>query len=443
MTTAVCVDNVSKRFTIGAAERGRYRTLRETIVDSVRGPLGRLGACARSVVSRRRPGGPAAPRPTDFWALKGVSFDIPSGQMVGIIGHNGAGKSTLLKVLSRITQPTGGEIRLRGRLGSLLEVGTGFHPELTGKENIYLNGAIMGMTRREIAAKYDDIVAFAEVKQFINTPVKRYSSGMYVRLAFAVAAYLNPDILLIDEVLSVGDLAFQRKCMEHARRLRDRNTTVIFVSHNMFAVKSMCDRAICLAHGEVVFDGDPPSAIERYEQCSGGLESLPWARASSQDPSRAPVRVTRLEVLDEAGRPRTVFDHGERMRLRIHCHAQERIARPNFVASFMRSDNTACCNYNTAMDGVAIPSLHGSAVVECLTPPLKLVSEMYMIHLLIWDEKFQKLYSAQMGNTFHVRHDLLDTSFGVFHESADWHVRPGPGAPAAEGVCGHFGGARP
>ena len=426
MAMAVSVRDVSKRYAIGSPERGGgYRTLRESLVQGVKAPLSRAANRVAGLFSPAARGRSAAePKSADFWALKGVSFDIKPGEMIGIIGRNGAGKSTLLKVLSRITGPTDGEVRLRGRLGSLLEVGTGFHPELTGRENIYLNGAIMGMSRREIAARYDDIVAFAEVEKFLDTPVKRYSSGMYVRLAFAVAAHMKPDILLIDEVLSVGDLAFQRKCMDHARRLRDRNTTVILVSHNMFAIKAMCDRALCLAHGQLVFDGEPTAAIEKYEETSTGLEALPWARAGNGDPSRAPIRVNHLEVLDDSGRPRTVFEHGERMRLRLHWEAQQPLARPNFVVCFMRSDNVACCNFNTAMDGFALPAASGEGVLEMVTPPLKLVSEMYMIHLLVWDEKFQKLHSAQMGSTFHVKHEMLSTSFGVFHEPAQWSLHP-------------------
>lgn len=425
MTVAVSVRNVSKRYAIGAPEIGaRYRTLRESATQALQVPLRRIGNRVSELFSptARRRLAATQSSSTDFWALKDVSFDIRPGEMVGIIGHNGAGKSTLLKVLSRITGPTHGEVRLRGRLGSLLEVGTGFHPELTGRENIYLNGAIMGMSRREISQRYDQIVAFAEVEQFLDTPVKRYSSGMYVRLAFAVAAHMNPDILLIDEVLAVGDLAFQRKCMEHARRLRDQHMTVILVSHNMFAVKAMCDRALCLSRGQVVFDGAPTAAIEKYEQASQGLDSLPWSRAKESDPAVSAIHVSRLDVLDEAGHPARVFEHGQRLRLRIQCTARRPIARPNLVVSIMRSDNIGCCNYSTAMDGFSVPSVSGDVVIEMLTPPLKLISEMYMIHLLIWDERFQKLYSAQMGSTFHVRHDLLSTSFGVFHESAQWSV---------------------
>jgi lipopolysaccharide transport system ATP-binding protein len=342
--------------------------------------------------------------------------------MVGVIGRNGAGKSTLLKILSRITPPTGGEILYKGTMASLLEVGTGFHPELTGRENVYLNGVIMGLSRRQIARRFDDIVAFAEIEQFIDTPVKRYSSGMYVRLAFAVAAHVDPDILLIDEVLAVGDLAFQRKCLNYAAQLKDRNATILLVSHNMFAVKSMCDRAICLSRGEVVYDGKPEDAIRRYEEDSG-LEALPWARGRlGSDPTRFPVRVTRVELMDEDGRARTVFDHGERVRLRIHFQANQPIDGPNFVVCFMRSDNTACCNFSSVLDGLRLPLIAREGVVELSTPPLRLVAEMYELHILVWDEAFQTLYCAQKADHLHVRHEVLNTHFGVFHESGQWWV---------------------
>ena len=202
--------------------------------------------------------------PADFWALKDVSFDVHEGEVVGIIGRNGAGKSTLLKILSQITEPTEGEVRIRGRVASLLEVGTGFHPELSGRENIYLNGAILGMTRKEIRAKFDEIVAFAEVEKFIDTPVKRYSSGMYVRLAFAVAAHLEPEILLVDEVLAVGDVQFQKKCLGKMGEVAKGGRTVLFVSHNMAAVRKLCPRALLIDRGEVHCDDQSDASIEAY-----------------------------------------------------------------------------------------------------------------------------------------------------------------------------------
>ena len=410
MNLAVSVRNLAKEYRISSGPTARYGTVRDAITDAVGGTLRRL----------RGGNNGAGEAAGQFWALKDVSFDVLPGEMLGIIGHNGAGKSTLLKILSRITAPTRGEVQIRGNLSSLLEVGTGFHPELTGRENVFLNGAIMGMPRREIVRKYDEIVEFAETAKFMELPVKRYSSGMYVRLAFAVAAHMSPDVLLIDEVLSVGDLAFQRKCMDHARGLRDRNATVIVVSHNMFAIKAMCDRVVTLSRGQVDFDGEPEEAIARYDSRSR-LETLPWARELvGGDPEKAPIQFKHMEVLDEAGNPRTVFSHGERMRLKLHVHAREPIENPNIVASFMRSDNVACCNYSSGMDQLSVPLIEGEQVFELLTPPLKLVSELYMIHLLIWDQKFQRLFTAQAGSTFHVRDELLSTNFGVFHEPAEW-----------------------
>ncbi|MBM3890885.1 MAG: ABC transporter ATP-binding protein, partial [Verrucomicrobia bacterium] len=344
------------------------------------------------------------------------------GEMLGIIGPNGAGKSTLLKILSRITAPTAGSLRYQGRLTSLLEVGTGFHRELTGRENIFLNGSILGMSRAEIARKLDAIVAFAEIEKFLDTPVKFYSSGMYVRLAFAVSAHLEPDILLIDEVLAVGDLRFQRKCMERARKLRDGNATVLFVSHNMFVIKAMCDRVVYLRGGRVIHDGDGATAIDLYEKDSR-LEIATWATGIvGTDRDKCPLTVTDIQLFDEAGQPRTMFEFGERMRVRLAYEAKEPVSAPNFCIGIIRSDNTPCCFFSATLDGLKIASVHGRGVLELLTPPLKLVAETYTINTALWNADFQRLYSAQTRCNFHVRHDLLDTNFGVFHEPAEWKM---------------------
>ncbi|MEM6392289.1 MAG: ABC transporter ATP-binding protein [Planctomycetota bacterium] len=229
----------------------------------------------------------------EFWALKGVSFQVQRGECLGIIGHNGAGKSTLLKVLSRITEPTAGRIEMQGRVAALLEVGTGFHPELTGLENTYLNGSILGMSRKEVKAKLADIVDFAGTEKFMNTPVKRYSSGMRVRLGFAVAAHLNPEILIIDEVLAVGDVAFQAKCVSHMKRMVDSGHTVMFVSHQIPMVRSLCTRAIVMSSGEATFDGETPRAIERYNA------SVLGARSSAYDEGDTLIRQEpRLSIID-------------------------------------------------------------------------------------------------------------------------------------------------
>jgi lipopolysaccharide transport system ATP-binding protein len=273
---AIRVSHLSKQYKLGGREEP-YHTLRDAIVNSLKVPL--------KVFHK-------APPVEGFWALKDVSFDVEPGEVVGIIGRNGAGKSTLLKILSRITSPTEGTVELHGRVGSLLEVGTGFHPELTGRENIYLSGSILGMKRREIDAKLDEIVKFSEIEKFLDTPVKRYSSGMYVRLAFAVAAHLEPEILLVDEVLAVGDAAFQKKCLGKMGDVAKEGRTVIFVSHNMTAIMSLCQRVIVLNHGGIIEDSEPNKAVEVYlnsESSKSGI--IVW-----DDMNKAPGdRVVRLK----------------------------------------------------------------------------------------------------------------------------------------------------
>ena len=249
---AIRVENLGKKYRIRHKQEGRpYKSLRETITAQI----GRL--------IESQPGA-SSPESEEFWALRDVSFEIAQGEAVGIIGRNGAGKSTLLKLLSRITEPTQGRIELDGRVASLLEVGTGFHPELTGRENIYLNGAILGMSGNEIRRNFDEIVSFAEVEKFLDTPVKRYSSGMYMRLAFSVAAHLNPEILIVDEVLAVGDIEFQKKCLGKMENVSKSGRTVLFVSHNMDAVMRLCARAICLQKGRIFESGPVNIVVSRY-----------------------------------------------------------------------------------------------------------------------------------------------------------------------------------
>jgi lipopolysaccharide transport system ATP-binding protein len=270
----ISVENLGKRYTLkhkGNSEQ--YTTLRDVIARQAVAPLKAIGEKIRrrrnsTGANRHNPGSPHANNSIEnFWALKGVSFRVKPGEVVGIIGRNGAGKSTLLKILSRITEPTEGVIRIRGRVASLLEVGTGFHPELTGRENVYLNGAILGMSRAEIKAKFDEIVAFAEVEKFLDTPVKRYSSGMYVRLAFAVAAHLEPDILIVDEVLAVGDATFRKKCLGKLQDVAGQEgRTILFVSHNLDSVMRLCNRALWLDAGSVRQIGSPAEIVQAYSQ---------------------------------------------------------------------------------------------------------------------------------------------------------------------------------
>lgn len=316
MEPIVLVERLGKRYQLRHQREAQpYVALRDVITDALKAPF------------RRTNGRPARPDREEFWALRDVSFDIASGEVVGIIGRNGAGKSTLLKVLSRITEPTEGRVTLGGRVASLLEVGTGFHPELTGRENIFLNGAILGMSRAEILRKFDEIVAFAEVERFLDTPVKRYSSGMYVRLAFAVAAHLEPEILVVDEVLAVGDAEFQKKCLGRMHEVSRGGRTVLFVSHNMAAVQALCSRVIVLHEGSKIADGDPGASVTAY--LARGVQSV-------SPRLRQPVPLGRtLELTEYELAPNPVAS-GEAARVSIAMRASEQ-ARINELAVLVYS----------------------------------------------------------------------------------------------------------
>ncbi|MEO8062825.1 MAG: ABC transporter ATP-binding protein [Pseudomonadota bacterium] len=407
---AIQARGLGKRYLLGAAG-ARHNSLRDALVS---GAKSLIGANKKTAFK-------------EFWALKDANFDIGHGENVGIVGLNGAGKSTLLKMLSRITEPATGSARIEGRLGALLEVGTGFHGELTGRENVFLYGSILGMRKEEVRAKFDAIVAFSGIENFIDTPVKRYSSGMYVRLAFSVAAHLEPDILLLDEVLAVGDLAFQRKCIEHAKELQKRDATILFVSHNMFSIKTMCDRVIYLRQGQIQFDGSVEGGIELYEKdCR--MAALAWTETK---PEEWPIFITNCELRDERGAPKTLFEFGERMHVRLHYDTRQTVEDPNFIVAFVRSDGVAACNYSTELDGLNLGQVNGAGYIDLELPPLKLVSEMYTISVIIREKGFQQILCGQMAGTFHVKHDLFNTHFGVFHEPGQWSANETPNAKVA------------
>lgn len=303
------VEHVSKLYRLGATHVARD-TLREGLYGAVKAAFSRQ---QRSDNTKNN----------TIWALSDVSFEVSRGEVIGIIGRNGAGKSTLLKILSRITDPTAGRIDLYGRVGSLLEVGTGFHPELTGRENIFLNGVIMGMKRKELARKFDEIVAFAEIDRFLDTPVKRYSSGMYVRLAFAVAAHLEPEILIVDEVLAVGDNLFQKKCLGKMAEIAGEGRTVLFVSHNMPAVLNLCPRAILLEDGRLARDGDASEVLAHYAHAAGGnLARREWLDISTA-PGDDVVRLRSISVIDEDGRVCQSIDIRKKVGIRFEYDVLE------------------------------------------------------------------------------------------------------------------------
>ena len=307
----ISVEGLGKRYIIGR-ERNGSDGLRHALNDLVTAPFRRLRNRQSAIGNRHS---------EPFWALKEINFTVATGEVVGIIGRNGAGKSTLLKILSRITEPTEGRVRIRGRVASLLEVGTGFHPELTGRENVFLNGAILGMTREEIKRKFDEIVAFAEVEKFLDTPVKRYSSGMYVRLAFAVAAHLEPEILIVDEVLAVGDGAFQKKCLGKMDKVAQQGRTVFFVSHNMPSIKRLCTSVILLSNGRLVRSGSAESVIGEYLRENAG-NGAAVELADSDHAVHSPLKIKTVEVLNSKGTRSDVIFFGEDIFIRLTVQAE-------------------------------------------------------------------------------------------------------------------------
>ena len=318
-----------------------------------------------------------------FWALKDATFDVAAGEVVGIIGRNGAGKSTLLKLLTRITEPTSGEAEINGRVASLLEVGTGFHPELTGRENVFMNGTILGMKRREIEAKFDEIVAFSELEKFIDTPVKRYSSGMYVRLAFAVAAHLEPEILLIDEVLAVGDAEFQKKCLGKMGEVARAGRTVLFVSHNMPAVQNLCGRAVVIDHGRVALDDVPEKAIAHYIEACGANRGAEFRREPETVPATAAAWVESARL--EGGTGETVggIPMGDGFTVRMGVRARQPVENIMAAAAIADAMGTRLCGINSRDMAGATWILRGgdSLEVVCRVPRTNLLPGVYSVNL--------------------------------------------------------------
>jgi lipopolysaccharide transport system ATP-binding protein len=308
---AIRTENLGKRYRLGSRQAG-YRTLREALIDTLAAPV-------RAVRRAWQQGGEGGREPGNntIWALKNISLEVPQGDILGIIGRNGAGKTTLLKVLSRITEPTSGRAVLRGRVGSLLEVGTGFHPELTGRENIFLNGAILGMSRREIQRQFDEIVAFAEMGRFIDTPLKRYSTGMATRLAFAIAAHLDTEILLVDEVLAVGDLGFRQRCLGKMKDVTQEGRTVIFVSHDMNAIRRLCKRAVWLEEGEVRASGEVAEVVASYEASFQGPEGQRAWRVQRAHPPNSTKWFSYVSLTTADGEPTTAFSYGDTLCLTV------------------------------------------------------------------------------------------------------------------------------
>jgi lipopolysaccharide transport system ATP-binding protein len=399
-------------------QAARYTALRDVIAQKCAAPFRKVARAVRPAA------GPAAPEQKsieDFWALKNVSFQVQTGEVVGIIGRNGAGKSTLLKLLSRITEPTTGSIRLRGRVASLLEVGTGFHPELTGRENIYLNGAILGMHRVEIKRKFDEIVAFSEVEKFLDTPVKRYSSGMYVRLAFAVAAHLEPEILVVDEVLAVGDAQFQKKCLGKMSNVAKEGRTILFVSHNLSTVQSLCTRGVLLAGGSIAAMGLMAEVIDRYQRII--QEGAGAAQTSG--------RVIKGVVLrNGSNQSASTFLTGEAMEIAVTLDTGDEEIKTPFVGLGVNSTfGQRIFTVGNYLSTDTLPAIKGRREVVCRISALPLAPGGYSIKVAVaarLGEDFEQIENVisfdVIANDFFGNGRMPDSQQGVMVVRSQWGV---------------------
>lgn len=412
---AIHVEGLGKDFRIGARQKTSYGTLRDTIVDSLTAPFLRAGRLIRGEATG------AAELTETLSALQDIYLDITQGEVVGLIGRNGAGKSTLLKVLSRITEPTRGFADIAGRIGTLLEVGTGFHPELTGRENTYLNGAILGMKKEEIHRKFDQIVAFAGVEKFIDTPVKHYSTGMSVRLAFAVAAHLDPEILMVDEVLAVGDASFQKKCLGVMGEIGRSGRTVILVSHNMAAIENLCSRAIWIDSGRIRGDGDPCKVIEEYLKTYAMAEEtgFDFSDVRKRDGSGA-VKFSRVEFLDKSGKPKQLIRSGDGVTLRLHFLSRKTVPEPHFGIDVFTEFGTKVTTLHTWMTGFSIPYLNeGEGYIDVVVDFLNLMPGRYYL-------------SLQLEGVGPVHYDILDRCAYFDVEASDFYK-------SGRGIEGRYG----
>jgi lipopolysaccharide transport system ATP-binding protein len=365
---AIRVEGLGKQYLLGESQEN-YSLLSDRLMDAMKNPL--------KILSRLN--GRARKEQDILWALKDISFTVKQGDVIGIIGRNGAGKSTLLKILSRIIEPSEGFAEIRGRVGSLLEVGTGFHQELTGRENIFLNGAILGMKRTEIERKFEEIVDFAEVRRFIDTPVKHYSSGMYLRLAFGVAAHLEPEVLIVDEVLAVGDAQFQRKCLGKMGDVAEHGRTILFVSHNMEAVMTLCKRGIVLQQGKIAFEGNAHDAVQFYHRGSfdrASAESSHVIQTGAVNGATNSTCITRIEILDAEGNPKPSTFTWDDLLFRVYYTSTEDYRCGTVILDVIDYKNQRLIVLDS---GVQLPLRKGEHYIECFVPKLALSAGEYYI----------------------------------------------------------------
>ena len=425
MVEAILFDHVHKRFLL---QHDRPRSIKEAAFNWVRGQWHT----------------PAQ----ELWALRDVSFSVQEGEALGIIGPNGSGKSTVLKLISRILEPTRGRIEVQGKVAALLELGAGFHPDLTGRENIYLNGAILGLSRQQMEQRLEEIIEFAELGHFIDSPIRHYSSGMRMRLGFSIATHVDADILLIDEILAVGDEVFRRKCLDRIQDFRRAGRTIVFVSHSLQAVTQLCDRAIWLEKGRIKVQGPALTVADQYLEAANlqnkaRLEAEA-ARKKTQKPVKrkeppqqgeaAPRRqrwgsyeaeIVKVEILDGNGRPRQVFDTGETMIVRLHYKAHQRIERPVFGIGIHRSDGVHITGPNTKFSDYEIPYLEGSGMVEYVIPSLPMLAGQYELSSSLYDYSCTHPYDYHnRAYTFQVQPKSVKEKWGAFHIPCKWRHIP-------------------
>lgn len=401
---ALRFDRVSKRFLLRHEE---HRSFQEWVVARFRRPAAE-----------------------EFWALHEVDFAVPQGETLGIIGENGSGKSTLLKLAARIIRPTSGRVHTSGRVAALLELGAGFHPDLTGRENVYLNAAILGFSKREIDARYDDIVSFSELERFMDQPLKHYSSGMLVRLGFAIAIHSDPDVLIADEVLAVGDEHFQRRCIQRIDQFTQAGKTIVVVSHSLELVRQLCSRAVWLDHGRLCAAGPPDEVVVAY------AEAMAQRDGASQrlDPRRwgsGAVAFTRVELLDGDGRPSQLFHTGEPFTIRMHYHAPCRVERPVFGVAIHAGQTLLLSGPNTRHSRFTIPWVEGPGHVDFTVPEMPLLRGNYYVSVSVYDWALRDAYDHHDRTyPFHVETGRAQTVFGLVEmPAAVWQHCAGPGAP--------------
>ncbi|MBD2201187.1 ABC transporter ATP-binding protein [Calothrix sp. FACHB-1219] len=414
--TVIRVENLGKKYIIGHQQQERYTALRDVITNKVKSLANVINPKFKNQNSQE-----------EFWSLKDVSFEIKQGDRVGIIGRNGAGKSTLLKILSRITEPTQGSIKIKGRIASLLEVGTGFHPELTGRENIFLNGAILGMGKLEIQRKFDEIVAFAEIEKFLDTPVKRYSSGMYVRLAFAVAAHLEPEILIVDEVLAVGDAVFQKKCLGKMEDVGKEGRTVLFVSHNMATINKLCSKAILLVNGSLFYEGDTLNCIQKYLKLSNSneqVQSLHEKRNNSPYPLTLNAKIENIKIISNNNVNPSILESEKPVLIETKILCTKTILC-SFYISITRDEQEVIWLCSGPISGKTYILKSGINTIACQIHKLNLAIGDYKMNIGLsvpnqeWIDFIDNAYAFSI-ETFDPKMSGFNMKYGVFYVEHDW-----------------------